>query len=227
MEHSRLARVVLCASLVTESQLRFRNRAALAMVLSPFLLIWMLAVLKDSLEVWAVACVALVPTGAILAVANVVQAARLRRSGGARRVLRPWSCTAPLWIVLVYVGLFAMIRWTLWRGLVESRPETARIQASDLAKAVDLYRIKYGAYPATLEDLATRGPPTRRPIMERIPIDPWERPYRYVVRSSTLTICSDGEDEQPATDDDLCVTTSPAPTAPPAFRASPAPLHAE
>lgn len=208
VEHSRLARVVLCARLVTESKLRFRDRVALAMVLSPFLLSWMLAVLKDSFEVWAVVCVALVPTGAILAVANVVQAGRRRRSDGARPALSPWSCTAPLWIVLVYVGLFAMIRWTLWQTVDEARPDTARVQAWDMAKAVELYRVKYGAYPETLEDLATRGPPTRRPIMERIPSDPWERPYRYVVRSSTITICSDGKDEQPATDDDLCVTTS-------------------
>lgn len=208
MEHSRLACVVLCARLVSESKLRFRNRAALAMVLSPFLLIWMPAVLKDSFEVWAIACVALVPTGAVLALANVVRAARFRRSDGAGRALSPWSCTAPLWIVLVYVALFAMIRWTAWQRLDESRPDTARVQAWDMAKAVELYRIKYGAYPETLEDLATRGPSARRPIMERIPSDPWERPYRYGVSGSTITLCSDGEDEQPATDDDLCVTTS-------------------
>jgi general secretion pathway protein G len=204
VEHSRLARVVLCARLVTESKLRFRNRAALAMVLSPFLLIWKsAAVFRRSLDVWAVACVALVAAGAILALANVMQAARARCADGERRAL-----TAPLWIVLVYVSVFAKIGWTLWRDEVEARPDTVRVQARELYKAVELYRIKYDAYPATLEDLATRGPRTPRPLMERIPSDPWERPYRYVVRSGTITICSDGEDEQPATDDDLCVTTS-------------------
>jgi general secretion pathway protein G len=208
VEHSRLACVVLCARLVAESKLRFRDHAALAMVLSPFLLGWMPAVLGGSFEVWAVACVALVPTGAILAVYNVAQAARWRRAGGARRGISAWSCTGPLWIVLVYVGLFAMVRWTVRRGVEEARPDTARVQAWDLAKAADLYRIKTGAYPEALEDLTSSWPRVRRPIMERIPSDPWARPFRYVVRSGTVTICSDGEDAQPATDDDLCVTTS-------------------
>jgi hypothetical protein len=206
VEHSRLARVVLCARLVTESKLRFRNRAALAMVLSPFLLIWKsAAVFRRSLDVWAVACVALVAAGAILALANVMQAARARCADGERRAL-----TAPLWIVLVYVSVFAKIGWTLWRDEVEARPDTVRVQARELYKAVELYRIKY-RLPTPRRSKTSRpsGPRTPRPLMERIPSDPWERPYRYVVRSgNSITICSDGEDEQPATDDDLCVTTS-------------------
>lgn len=201
-ERHALARRVLWASEMSAEKLRTRNQIALLMVLSPVILMWLPLLGEVGASVWAASVAVLVPTGALLAAVVLVQAVRQRVA------MRRGDLAAPLLVVLAYLGLVGLIRWTLWNNWDEARPDTARVQASDIAKAAQLYRVKTGRFPSALEELTTHAAPAKRPIMERIPPDPWERPYRYRVTDGSISICSDGEDGHASTDDDLCVASS-------------------
>jgi general secretion pathway protein G len=56
---------------------------------------------------------------------------------------------------------------------------TARNQAFEIGKSIELYNLQAGAYPWRLKQLVE--PPRGKPIFERLPVDPWGRPFRYEI----------------------------------------------
>lgn len=178
------------------------------MVLSPLFLPGVLVVAPTALHLCVGLTVALVPGGALLALANMLWAARKNRAQPERPPILMRKLSSPLVVVAGYLALALFVSWSVRDRDEDARPDIARVQAWDIAKAADLYRINTGRYPDALDDLVRPPPPVRRPIMERIPLDPWDRSFRYVVTTGTVTLCSDGEDGRPDTDDDLCVLTS-------------------
>lgn len=99
-----------------------------------------------------------------------------------------------LMAVLVGIGtVYVMGR------LAEGKISTARTQAFEIAKALDLYRLQTGSYPATTEGLdPLANPPRGEPLMEKVPLDPWGRPYNYEnpgkQNPRSVDVWSDGPD---------------------------------
>ncbi len=99
-----------------------------------------------------------------------------------------------LMAVLVGIGtVYVMGR------LAEGKISTARTQAFEIAKALDLYKLQTGAYPSTSEGLEVLVNPARgEPLMERLPQDPWQRPYNYANPGThnprSVDVWSDGPD---------------------------------
>jgi len=49
--------------------------------------------------------------------------------------------------------------------------------AARLQNAIDLYRISFGTFPDSIDDLLS-PPDGSDPLLEKEPLDPWGRPYR-------------------------------------------------
>jgi general secretion pathway protein G len=94
-------------------------------------------------------------------------------------------------VVIVILGVLA----ALIVPKVMSRPDEARVVAAKqdiatLSQALKLYRLDNKAYPTTEQGLAAlTGKPVLPPVpdgwkaggyVERLPADPWGRPYQYL-----------------------------------------------
>lgn len=108
-----------------------------------------------------------------------------------------------LGIIAAAVGVAAVNM--LERGQIDS----ARTQAHEIAKSLDSYRVLFGRYPSTSEGLAALvSPPSNgKPIMERIPKDPWNNEYQYLFPGTHNTgkfdVKSFGPDGQEGGGDDI------------------------
>ena len=87
-------------------------------------------------------------------------------------------------VVITLLGLIAAaVGVSAMRIMEDGRVSTARTQATELAKALDTYRVMFGKYPSASEGLAALTAPhgARPPILERLPRDPWGAQYLYVI----------------------------------------------
>ena len=113
-----------------------------------------------------------------------------------------------LMVVLVIIGvLAALIVPNVLDRADDARVTAARTDVNNLVQALKLYRLDNQRYPAAdqgLESLVrkpTTGsvPPNWRPYLDKLPNDPWGRPYQYVnpgVRGE-VDVFSFGADGQP------------------------------
>jgi general secretion pathway protein G len=117
-------------------------------------------------------------------------------------------------VVVVILGILAAI--VVPR--IMDRPDEARITKARqdiraLEAALNLYRLDNYTYPTTDQGLEalTQKPVPEPPrwkeggYVDRLPMDPWQRPYQYLSPGSrgALDIYSMGPDGQPGTDDDI------------------------
>ena len=97
---------------------------------------------------------------------------------------------------------FEIMRWKSACGQYDS----ARNQAYELEKSLDIYKIMHGDYPPTLESLQMPVA-SRRAILESVPKDSWGRPYLYlkpgVQNPRKFDIVSAGADGVFFTEDDI------------------------
>lgn len=92
-----------------------------------------------------------------------------------------------LLVVLVVLGmLVGIVGPKYFNQLGKSEAKTASAQIASLGKALDLYRLDVGSYPANEPGLAAlnanpgseakwKGPY----LQKSVPLDPWGRPYIY------------------------------------------------
>lgn len=114
-----------------------------------------------------------------------------------------------LLVVLVILGLIiGIVAPRAVNFLSRAKSDVARIQIESFATALDLYQLDVGRYPTTQEGLDAlvsspassagwRGPYLRG---DAVPLDPWERPYRYVApgpAGKPYGLTSLGADGQP------------------------------
>ena len=94
-----------------------------------------------------------------------------------------------LMVVLVIIGvLAALIVPNVLRRADEARITAARTDVNNLMQALKLYRLDYQRYPAQdqgLQALITKPttppvPPSWKPYLDKLPNDPWGRPYQYL-----------------------------------------------
>ena len=69
-----------------------------------------------------------------------------------------------------------------------AKSKTAGVQIADLEKSVELFKLGVGRFPSDEEGLEalvkkpTAGalPPNWRPYLDKLPADPWGRPYQFI-----------------------------------------------
>jgi general secretion pathway protein G len=113
-----------------------------------------------------------------------------------------------LMVVLVIIGvLAALIVPNVLDRADDARVTAARTDVNNLMQALKLYRLDNQRYPSGEQGLealirkptAGNVPPNWRPYIEKLPNDPWGRPYQYVnpgVRGE-VDVFSFGADGQP------------------------------
>jgi len=113
-----------------------------------------------------------------------------------------------LMVVLVIIGLLAaLIVPNVLDRADDARVTAARTDVNNIVQALKLYRLDNQRYPTTEQGLnalisrPTSGPipPNWRPYLEKLPNDPWNRPYQYLNPGlrGEIDVLSLGADGQP------------------------------
>ena len=113
-----------------------------------------------------------------------------------------------LMVVLVIIGvLAALIVPNVLDRADDARATAARTDVNNLVQALKLYRLDNQRYPSAeqgLQALVTRPtvgaiPPNWKPYLEKLPNDPWGRPYQYLNPGlkGEIDVMSLGADGQP------------------------------
>ena len=94
-----------------------------------------------------------------------------------------------LLVVLVIIGVLgALIVPNLFSSLDDARGTAARTDINTLVQALKRYRLDNQRYPSTEQGLGalvarpTAGvvPPNWKPYLDKLPADPWGRPYQFL-----------------------------------------------
>ena len=130
----------------------------------------------------------------------------------ARRSLRQAGFTLiELMVVLVIIGvLAALIVPNVLDRADDARVTAAKTDVNNLVQALKLYRLDNQRYPTAeqgLQALLTKPttnpvPPNWKPYLEKLPNDPWGRPYLYLNPGvkGEVDVMSYGADGQPGGD---------------------------
>jgi len=128
----------------------------------------------------------------------------------ARRVSAPRGMSLlEIMVVITLIGLVtAAIGVAVMGQLEKGQIDTARNQAFEIEKSLDLYKLQIGSYPSTAQGLSSLvSPPKGKSIMEKVPKDPWGNEYIYTRpgqhNSRKFDIASKGPDGQEGTEDDV------------------------
>ena len=139
----------------------------------------------------------------VLSIADVKQQQRrglLRRRG---------MSLLEIMIVITLIGLVtATIGVAVIGQLNKGQADTARNQAFEVAKALDIYKLQNGQYPSTGQGLAVlAAPPKGKPIMDAVPKDPWGQDFIYTnpgqKNATKFDIRSKGNDGIEGNEDDV------------------------
>jgi len=112
-------------------------------------------------------------------------------------------------VVITLIGLVtAAVGVAVMGQLEEGQRDTARNQAMEIGKSIEHYKLKNGKYPTTAQGLqALVNPPKGKPLMDRMPKDPWGADYIYLIpgqkNPSKFDIRSKGPDGNEGTEDDV------------------------
>ena len=94
--------------------------------------------------------------------------------------------------LLVVLGIIAMLAGIVgpqvMKHMSEVQTKAAKVQITDLASTLDMYKLDVGRYPATEEGLKAliEAPANSKrwngPYLQKsqIPLDPWKNEYHYV-----------------------------------------------
>jgi len=113
-----------------------------------------------------------------------------------------------LMVVLVIIGvLAAFIVPNVLDRADDARVTAARSDVNNLMQALKLYRLDNQRYPSAEQGLSALVrkpnsgtiPPNWRPYLEKLPNDPWGRPYQYLNPGvkGEIDVFSFGADGQP------------------------------
>ena len=127
-----------------------------------------------------------------------------------RALMRPKGMSLlEIMVVITPIGLVAAaVSVAVMNQLEKGEMDTARNQAFEISKSLELYKLQNGSFPSTAQGLAVlASPPKGKPIMERVPQDPWGEEYIYVIpgqkNSGKFDVRSKGPDRSEGTEDDV------------------------
>lgn len=144
----------------------------------------------------------------ILSTAEVTRLTHAVLAPPARRALRGMSLLE-IMIVITLIGLVtAAIGTAVITQLGKGQADSARNQAYEIAKSMDIYRLQNGSYPSTSQGIgALVKPPKGKPIMDSMPTDPWGNEYIYANpgthNTTKFDIRSKGNDGIDGNEDDV------------------------
>lgn len=126
----------------------------------------------------------------------------------ARRRLAAGFTLIELMVVLVIIGvLAALIVPNVLDRADDARVTAARTDVSNLMQALKLYKLDNLRYPSAEQGLralvakpsTAPQPPNWKPYLEKLPNDPWGRPYQYLNPGikGPIDVMSLGADGQP------------------------------
>ena len=111
------------------------------------------------------------------------------RAGGGPGLLRRGFTLIELMVVLVIIGvLAALIVPNVLDRTDDARATAAKADINNLVQALKLYKLDNQRFPSAeqgLESLVRKPtvgtiPPNWKPYLDKLPADPWGRPYQYV-----------------------------------------------
>jgi general secretion pathway protein G len=134
-------------------------------------------------------------------------ALQTRAARRARRLVRGFTLIE-LMVVLVIIGvLAALIVPNVLDRADDARVTAARTDVNNLMQALKLYKLDNQRYPTGEQGLqaliskptAAPVPPNWKPYLEKLPNDPWGRPYQYLNPGvkGEIDVMSFGADGQP------------------------------
>ena len=132
-----------------------------------------------------------------------VAARRRRRPARGMTLIEIMVVITLLGLIAAAVGVAAM------NMLEQGQLDQARTQAMEIGKAMDTYKVMFGRYPTTSEGLqALVAPPGGgKPIMERVPKDPWGGEYVFTIpgvkNPNKFDVRSNGPDRTEGGGDDV------------------------
>jgi general secretion pathway protein G len=115
--------------------------------------------------------------------------AKGRRPGWANTQRRRGFTLIELMVVLVIIGvLAALIVPNVLERADDARATAAKTDVNNLMQALKLYRLDNQRYPSAeqgLQALITKPstgpiPPNWKPYLDKLPNDPWGRPYQFL-----------------------------------------------
>ncbi|MBS3960635.1 MAG: type II secretion system major pseudopilin GspG [Sandarakinorhabdus sp.] len=144
----------------------------------------------------------------LLGVSRLLTLSRPTTSGTRRAALARGFTLIELMVILVVIGvLAALIVPNVLDRADDARVTAARTDVNNLMQALRLYRLDNQAFPTSeqgLQALVQRPttapvPPRWRPYLDRLPTDPWGRPYQYLNPGlhGPVDVLSLGADGQP------------------------------
>ena len=132
-----------------------------------------------------------------------------RHAGAGRVVAFRGMSLLEIMIVITLIGLVtATIGVAVIGQLNKGQADTARNQAYEIQKALDIYKLQNGSYPSTGQGLAVlKTPPKGKAIMDDVPQDPWGQEFIYTnpgqKNASKFDIRSKGNDGVEGNEDDV------------------------
>ena len=128
--------------------------------------------------------------------------------GTVRCRLRRGFTLIELMVVLVIIGvLAALIVPNVLERADDARTVAARTDVNNLMQALKLYRLDNQRYPSVEQGLdallrkpaSGPTPPNWKPYLDKLPNDPWGRPYQYLNPGlkGEVDVLSFGADGQP------------------------------
>lgn len=118
-----------------------------------------------------------------------------------------------LLIVMAILALLAgLVGPTLWNKLGGAKRDVVATQIKNIESALDSYRLDMGKYPKELSDLvkdSTGKSAWDGPYMKKIPKDPWENDYQYVIPGKhnkdfdLSSMAADGQEGGEEDDEDI------------------------
>lgn len=89
------------------------------------------------------------------------------------------------------------------------KSQRAKADMTAISNALQMYKINSGEYPSTAQGLAALAtkpetPPIPRRwvrLVDKVPVDPWGRAYRYALKDGKVELWSSGPDATTKDDD--------------------------
>jgi len=101
-------------------------------------------------------------------------------------------------VVVLIIGLLVgLVGQNVFKALFKGQRGAAEIQIKNFDGALDLYRIEFGRYPDSLEDLLEEDE-NGEAFLPSIPLDPWNHEYEYSLEADgkylIISFGADGEE---------------------------------